>query len=163
MILFLDFDGVLHPINKTGGAGFCRLPLLAAWLREWPGVDVVISSSWRTAFRQIELVEVLGPVVGQRVVGRTPELPRSRLRGWIAAEREQEIGMWLQDSWQPQRPWAALDDMAELFFKESPGLVLCDPAVGITPEVLDQLSGHARRAGLMPASTSGEASGEVSG
>jgi hypothetical protein len=157
MILFLDFDGVLHPNDRTSDT-FCRLPLLASWLREWPGVDVVISSSWRTAFRQSELVDVLGPVVGQRVVGCTPDLPRSTLRRFCLAEREQEIRMWMQISWQPDRPWVALDDWALKFFPESPGLVLCNDMEGITLPILDRLTVHAQRAGLthMPASAGGE-------
>ena len=153
MILFLDFDGVLHPVVRSKDA-FCRLPLLAAWLQEWPGVDVVVSSSWRALVPQRELVDLLGLVVGQRVVGCTPDLPRPTLRRFCLAEREQEIGMWLEISWEPQRPWVALDDWALLFFPDSPRLVLCDDLEGITPAVLDQLTMHARRAGMthVPAS-----------
>ena len=160
MILFLDFDGVLHPFDYTHDA-LCRLPLLEVWMRTWPGVDVVISSSWRSAFALRELVEILGLPVGSRVVGCTPVLPRSTLCRVVLAEREQEIGMWLQSSWQPLRPWVALDDMSDLFFPGSPGLVLCDPREGLSAPVMDQLSGHARRAGLVPALETGDSDGEV--
>lgn len=159
MILFLDFDGVLHPFDYTHDA-LCRLPLLEAWLRTWPGVDVVISSSWRSAFALRELVEILGPQVGSRVVGCTPVLPRSTLRRFVLAEREQEIGMWLQSSWQPLRPWVALDDLAQLFFPGSLGLVLCDPREGLSAPVMAELSGHARQAGLVPAFDTGNFDGE---
>ena len=51
LILFLDFDGVLHPEGEdhilNGGADFCFLPRLEALLREFPWVKIVISSSWR--------------------------------------------------------------------------------------------------------------------
>ena len=51
MILFLDFDGVLHPEGEdhilNGGADFCFLPRLETLLREFPFVKIVISSSWR--------------------------------------------------------------------------------------------------------------------
>ena len=51
MILFLDFDGVLHPEGEDhifkGGVDFCFLPRLEALLREFPQVKIVISSSWR--------------------------------------------------------------------------------------------------------------------
>ena len=43
-ILFLDFDGVLHPGNR---GTFERAPMLEMWLLKHPEVDVVISSSWR--------------------------------------------------------------------------------------------------------------------
>jgi hypothetical protein len=43
-ILFLDFDGVLHPVDCHPDHHFCRLPLLAGWLKdERPDVDLVIS------------------------------------------------------------------------------------------------------------------------
>jgi hypothetical protein len=47
MILFLDFDGVLHAAGNTPGGldNFKKLPLLEAWLREHDHVNVVISSS----------------------------------------------------------------------------------------------------------------------
>jgi len=51
-VLFLDFDGVLHP-QGGGAAGprFSQLPLLEAWLREpdHARVGIVISSTWREA------------------------------------------------------------------------------------------------------------------
>lgn len=71
MLLFLDFDGVLHPADGSQEA-FCRLPLLESWMQHWPAVQVVISSSWRRLHSMSELVEFLGPVVGPRVVGCTP-------------------------------------------------------------------------------------------
>lgn len=45
MILFLDFDGVMHPVNQVDL--FCREEHLARVLRDFPGIDIVISSSWR--------------------------------------------------------------------------------------------------------------------
>ena len=45
MILALDFDGVLHPVNTTTEPKFCRLELLEDWLRGRLEVDVLISSS----------------------------------------------------------------------------------------------------------------------
>ena len=160
MILSLDFDGVLHTFDRMEEA-LCRLPLLAARLRTWPGVDVVISSSWRTAFALSELVWILGPQVGARVVGCTPVLPRSTLRRFVLDGREQEIGMWLRASWQSLRPWVALDGMSELFFPGSPGLLLCDVREGLSAPVLAQQSGHVRRAVLVPAFDTGAADGET--
>ena len=59
MILFLDFDGVVHPAH---GELFTEVDRVARWLDGWPAVDVVVSSSWREVHPQSELVEMLGPV-----------------------------------------------------------------------------------------------------
>jgi hypothetical protein len=56
LILFLDVDGVLHPEGPSREPKFCRLPLLEEWLRGRPGVEVVISSSWREVHPFEELV-----------------------------------------------------------------------------------------------------------
>ena len=78
-VLFLDFDGCLHPV--THGATldgpalstvhFGWLPLLGRALQSHDDVVVVVHSTWRYEYRIDELREVLG-VVGRRVVVATP-------------------------------------------------------------------------------------------
>ncbi|MFC3106396.1 HAD domain-containing protein [Undibacterium arcticum] len=47
MILFLDFDGVLHRFGDRI-ADYCRfLPRLEAELRDYPDVKIAVSSDWR--------------------------------------------------------------------------------------------------------------------
>jgi hypothetical protein len=47
MILFLDFDGVLHPYGGPLTHDFCELPRLSKLLREpaYQHVDIVIMSA----------------------------------------------------------------------------------------------------------------------
>jgi len=156
LILFLDFDGVLH---SSDGAGPLPLlvcvPRLAAWLEEWPGVDVVISSSWRTDHSQRELVDLLGPI-GSRVVGSTPTVPHQRddnvypssKMAVFTHERQKEIEFWMALSWDPARPWVALDDMPFLFEPDCPHLVVCSRSHGLSQENLLALDRHALEAGL---------------
>lgn len=158
MLLFLDFDGVLHH-NALDNGLFIRVPLLEQWLERWPGVDVAISSSWRTAHSQEELVEMLGPAIGGRVVGCTPVPPRDEVgKVYVPVgaprryERQSEIEAWLASSWHPDRPWVALGDMAFLFQPDCQRLVVCDGRIGITEDTLLLLDDHAARAGLVPVS-----------
>jgi hypothetical protein len=47
-VVFLDFDGVLHPDPPSNELPlFCRAMLLEEWLVQHPDVCVVISSTWR--------------------------------------------------------------------------------------------------------------------
>lgn len=46
-VLFLDFDGVLHPEPSFSHETFSQLPLVEAVLRAFLSVDIVISSTWR--------------------------------------------------------------------------------------------------------------------
>ena len=45
MIVFLDFDRVMHPVNPNDL--FCREDHLARVLRDFTSVELVISSAWR--------------------------------------------------------------------------------------------------------------------
>lgn len=51
-VLFVDFDGVLHPVGrlKRQSLPFEYMHVLEAVLRRWPCLQVVISSSWRERY-----------------------------------------------------------------------------------------------------------------
>ena len=155
MILFLDIDGVLHPSNQIGELFTC-VPRLALWLEEWPQVDVVISSSWRFAHSQHEMVEMLGPAIGTRVVGCTPWFRQKRddnvypaLKTTVVThERQRQVAAWMAASWDPGRVWVALDDMPCLFEADCRRLVLCAGQQGLSQENVQALDRHAARAGL---------------
>ena len=164
MILFLDFDGVLHPNNQPG-ALFTWVPRLAVWLDAWPEVDVVISSSWRVAHSQPEMVEMLGPLIGGRVVGCTPWVSQAREDNVYPAakttvlthERQVQIEAWMAASWEPQRAWVALDDMPYLFEPDCGRLVVCAGREGISRENVQALDRHAQQAGLTRSRSRGSA------
>lgn len=76
-VLFLDFDGVLHPIGgNASGTPFGRLPLLEAMLREarCAAVRIVVSSTWREAYSPSRLRSVFATDLRARVIDVTPTL-----------------------------------------------------------------------------------------
>lgn len=118
-VAFLDFDGVAH----RGNSGtFALLPLLETVLREFPAVDVVISSSWRNAGLQ-ELRRHFASDIAARVIGVTPELSgaAAREREILAVVRQYGIKNWL-----------ALDDDHRLFSPGCANVVWTDFYVGLT-------------------------------
>lgn len=76
MILFLDFDGVLHPEGEyhihNVGADFCFLPRLDTLLREFSFVKIVISSSWREQLHYKTLLKPFSSDIRYRILGATP-------------------------------------------------------------------------------------------
>ena len=125
MIVFLDFDGVVHPeqIRRTSDL-FCRLHLIEAVLREFPAVEIVISSAWRVEYANDELAvcnlrENFSSDIAPRVVGVTPvfmkfmdkdshEVLSSFTRHW-------ECEAWMGAHRPPGTRWMAMDDRAYLF------------------------------------------------
>ena len=148
MILALDFDGVMHPVNSTREPKFCRLNLLEQWLRKRPVVDVIVSSSWRVVHPLDLLQSFFAEDLQARVIGVTPLAHRLLGPSWsrpdaeravAIGERQFEIEQWIADSGLPARPWVALDDDPPLFRPDCQRLVLCASEVGLTEAHLEQL------------------------
>jgi hypothetical protein len=148
MILFLDFDGVLHPEGEehilNGGTDFCLLPRLEALLREFPHVRIVISSSWREQLAYRTLLKPFSDDIRVRIIGATP--PREFGLPHPFAHREGEILAWLQLHDAVDEPWVALDDAAWQFDEYKDHLVVCGSFIGFDDKASAELRAHFERA-----------------
>lgn len=130
MLLFLDFDGVLHP-NGLDDELFCRVSLLWKILRTCPEVNVVFSTSWREMYRFEEMVGFVtsggGEDLAPRFVGKIPTFADV---GYYP-RRDIEIQSWLEASAYSCQ-WLAIDDMPELFNGEHPNLYVVAGDCGLT-------------------------------
>ena len=136
MILFLDYDGVLHPHLRTE-PDFCRVALLWQILGTFPTVEVVFSTSWRQIYRFDEMLRFVtnggGEDLEHRFIGTTPSIVREQMANITGAgRREQECRLWLSGNGQQQRSWIALDDTAVFFTTDCPMLYLVDKTTGLT-------------------------------
>jgi hypothetical protein len=123
MILFLDFDGVLHPDPAQPDQRFRSLPRLISVLRDHPDVEIVISSMWREKLSLDELREFFPTDIAERIIGTTPITPR--VDGYAPARREGEIIDWLESQGRTGAPWIALDDQGWQFNQHKDRLVEC--------------------------------------
>jgi hypothetical protein len=149
VILFLDFDGVLHAeILSSRQPLLSQLPLLETVLREFPVVEVVISSTWRLKWADQsvatnELRKHFSPDIAPRVIDVTPHHIRldSKLApdGLYLYHRHWEIETWLRVHRPPGTPWVAVDDREYLFRPFLNNLVKVNPATGLTAEDLQEL------------------------
>lgn len=141
MILFLDFDGVLHPFHRPQGA-LTRLPDFERVMRDYPEVDIVISSSWREGYTLAELRGFFSDDIAARIIDVTPVLPAV---GPLCV-REAEIDAWRSLRGRSTEPWVAIDDCALFFSPGCANLILVDPALGFnaaTERALrERLSSH---------------------
>ena len=134
MILFLDFDGVLHP-EYDGQAtpadvAFCHLPRFEAVMRDHPEVEIVISSTWREQFPLDDLRARFSSDIAARIVGATPITPRIDGK-YLPARREGEILDWLRQAGREHEAWLALDDAAWQFQQHRSRLIACTWYVGL--------------------------------
>lgn len=147
MYLFLDFDGVIHPVGSEQSTYFCRLPMLEEFLmNEAPDWRVVISSSWREYFSLEAIRTFFSPVMRDRVVGCTPvSEDRSIPATWGGQAslypREVEIRHYLLRHCLPPNDWVALDDHAQWFRDPASNghLVITNPAIGLTGDDIASL------------------------
>lgn len=137
MLLFLDFDGVLHP-RATSKNLFMHIPKIEGVLRDFPHVRIVISSSWREATPLIEMQEMFSEDLRHRIIGTTPLVDIQYPPGPVG-HREEEIRIYMAQSEFIGKPWLALDDEAPFFSPGCPHLILCNSLTGLDDEVELQL------------------------
>jgi hypothetical protein len=140
-ILFLDFDGVLHPVGgNADGNPFGQLPLLEALLREpaLAEVKIVVSSTWREAYSMARLRQIFAPDMRGRVIDVTPSVddydgPHRRcweIRAWLALHPEVEH-------------WTVLDDNVSGFPRDwHPHAVFTDSYRGLVRHDIARLRTH---------------------
>ena len=148
MILFLDFDGVLHPVRATIDQFFCHAPLLDTYLqRHHADAKIVLSTSWREPHSIEELLDFLPDTLHHRILGVTVEdaHPGPRQMNellFYRSPRHAQILHYLHEHGLSEHPWMALDDDPKLFEPAAPQLVYCNPAIGLTPRDLETLTAH---------------------
>lgn len=146
-VLFLDFDGVLHPEFCHASKHFCYLPLMEDLLRQAPTCLVVISSSWRLQAPVEKLRKYFSRDIAPRILGATPSYLDLRdvpptLLGY---HRQAECHAWLWANNVPHLPWLAIDDRTWLFRPFCNSLFAINGREGITEEVAPRLAARLRQ------------------
>lgn len=125
--LFLDFDGVLH----SGNSGtLSLLPSLEEVLREYPEIDIVLSTSWRTAELQY-LQRLFADDIASRVIGATPQIDGKWARGREIMDVVRRYGI---------EHWVVLDDDRRLFSPDFPNVIFTDFTTGLASAHLNALA-----------------------
>jgi hypothetical protein len=146
MILYLDFDGVLHhddvwldvhnrPYLRGEGTLFEYADRLVRILEPYPDIEIVLSTSWVRVKRFSYSVNRLPIELQQRVIGATWHsrfrLDDELVEWWVdVSKRYEQITRDVRRR-QPSQ-WLALDDDAEGWpDSASSHLVRCHPKLGL--------------------------------
>jgi HAD domain in Swiss Army Knife RNA repair proteins len=123
-VLYLDFDGVLHPdavfryrnppairLQAPGHELFESAPLLDQLLAPYPDIHIVLSTSWVRELGFDDAREALSPALQARVVGATFHKRHHDYDTFSRLPRYVQIA----DDVQRRRPtrWLAIDDDLE--------------------------------------------------
>lgn len=139
-ILYLDYDGVLHPdevyrirgrivLRRDGVSLFEWSALLAEHLEPYPDIQIVLSTSWVRVLSFNEARAWLPDSLGRRVIGATWHSAMNQF-WWHNLSRDQQIS--LHAKRHRISRWLAIDDDTQGWPDGSRGqLVHTDPMLGI--------------------------------
>ncbi|WP_019140460.1 HAD domain-containing protein [Noviherbaspirillum massiliense] len=130
-VIFLEFDGVLHPASAASRfvpARPLKRAVQQAWLFRWAwildelleahaDVGIVVHSNWRMLAADEELQSFLGPL-GRRFLGSTPR--GSKWEGVSHVVQHNQL-----------RHYRILDHAPQAFPAGLPELIACDPEMGL--------------------------------
>ncbi|MGA4475755.1 HAD domain-containing protein [Ectopseudomonas chengduensis] len=143
-VVFLDFDGVLHPDSvfligkepKLRGNGqlFMWAPLLTEILMEFPHVKIVLSTSWVRHLGFHRTRNQLPPVIQNRIIGSTWHSEMARgwadQDWWDKSTRHDQICRYVARAHLPN--WLAIDDDPAGWPHDALNqLILCDGSLGL--------------------------------
>ncbi len=145
-VLFLDFDGVMHPEFCHESKHFVHRDTFETVMRTAPHVELVISSTWRLK-RSLDVLKTLfSHDVASRIIGTTPlyahleDVPDT-LQGY---EREAECRYWLRQNGRAAQKWLALDDRSWNFRPFNRNVFLVDGSVGLCADSAQTLLARLR-------------------
>lgn len=143
-VLFLDFDGVLHPQPNDGGL-FSQSTHLWELLRREAELFVVFSTGWRFEYELEALRNFVcrngGEDLTSRFIDTTPLLRHPIEEG----SREKDCLAWLSQHPDFGDTWLALDDMPSLFTRGSPNLYQVNHKKGLMHYDVERISSILKR------------------
>ena len=147
MILFLDFDGVVHPWPCEDSDLFSRLPLLWQLLRRHPEIEVVFSTAWREQLSLAVMTKYVtqdgGEDLAARFIGATPH---DIDHDTDVESRLIECEAWLAENKRERECWIALEDIPVLFgHKPAANIYLVNPDHGLRDHDVEAISAMIRR------------------
>ncbi|MCK4143623.1 hypothetical protein HFK84_15235 [Ralstonia pseudosolanacearum] len=147
LVLFTDFDGVLHaadePVFDSAGRRlanerlFVWLPILVTILAPHPEVQIVVSSDWRRLLDNENLKRALGPL-GSRFAGIVETWGASRVDEILTEVRRRQLSRWLAID---DHPTVAIASRSDARF------IACAPDTGLSADTV-QAALRSRLAGM---------------
>ncbi|MDO8038377.1 HAD domain-containing protein [Janthinobacterium sp. SUN137] len=149
LVLFLDFDGVLHPdatylvrgrpILRADGHLFMWADRLITLLAHSPNVDIVLSTSWvrdlgfsrARAYLPVELQHRVVGATWHSAMGRNADGFKKSVAWWDNVSRYEQIRRWVDRA--DVQNWIAVDDQPSGWaVSDLSNLIQTDSDVGLS-------------------------------
>jgi HAD domain in Swiss Army Knife RNA repair proteins len=124
-ILFLDFDGVLHPLNSKRENLFCNTHYLEKSFED-NACQIMITSNWRLTHSVDAMRKLLPQKISKFIIGATDVATAVHYQRFV--EIQKYLSTHIDGS---QVDWRALDDMPQDFPIECENLIYCDSHLGM--------------------------------
>lgn len=146
IILFLDFDGVLHPQGGPTDRLFEKANLLQICLQQVEHVEVVISSSWAEHYRLEDIRDFFEEQrdLHRLIVGCTLQKGPPKVDFGAMPLRESQCRNWLIANQREPHRWLAIED-DRLNFNAREQVVFTDPRQGFRARDAERLLGLVRQ------------------
>lgn len=145
-ILFLDVDGVLNnwPDRKEFGLHYiCPAKVLVlATIIEKTKAKIILSSTWRLAKKNSDMVERALAQAGLRFEGSTEDLIWIKRKQSLTITRADEIIDWLKRNAAKSDKFAILDDTEEAGYGLEHSFFKTDDDIGLTTEIAQRVITH---------------------
>lgn len=138
LVLFLDFDGVLHPLRREPRLLYRSVPIVEEALRVHPKIEVMISSDRRIHESLDELRRPFSQDIRSRIIDVNPfadnftELKESMFPADLLNHpRHMECLTWMEDHRPEGTRWVAIDDTFDHFHPLQTNIYLVEGATGL--------------------------------
>ncbi len=140
-VMFLDFDGVLHPEFCHESRHFECMQHLASACLGRDDLDIVISSTWRHNLGLPALKARFPQGLARRIIAITPAYAalRDLPHKVMPFEREAECLGWMRANRPGHTAWIAVDDRPWLYRPFCPELFLVTGKTGLDAAASSQL------------------------
>lgn len=144
-VLFIDFDGVLHPEHHRPNDAFSQVDFLWDAIRSADthgALPIVVTSDWRLHSRLDALRSHFPAEMQRQIVGVTPDLLD------LGGSRQSEIEAWMEAHALGGK-WLAIDDRPRWFELDCPHLFVVPGTLEGGPGCLDEELGRNLEARLV--------------
>lgn len=123
-LLFLDFDGVLHPEDDIKTSFFCNMPYFLDFLQHFPEVEIVLHTTWLLESSLAQLKKNFPEEIQYKIIDSCTPTQFDDNGGYL------DIKNFINNKY-PHSTWLAINDKKHLFIDHFDKVFFCESIIGL--------------------------------